>query len=337
MKTANAFFLFSALFLLTNCNNPSVLKQVKFQGETQGTYYVVTYYDADGRNFQEDIDSLLADFDLTASMWVENSIISKINRNDMDIKPNQLFINLFNISKEVYEESEGVFDPTVGPLVNAWGFGFTDRMKVDQHIVDSLLPLVGFSKVKLDNDRIIKNDPRIQFDFNAIAQGYSVDLLGEFLNEKGIKNFLIDIGGEVLAKGTKPDGELWKVGIENPKDNAQYGEGLKAIVTLKNRAMATSGNYRKFYEENGVRYSHTIDPKTGYPVQHSILSVSVLADDCASADAWATTFMVLGFERSMEILADNKTLEAYFIYSGKDGKMETHFTGGFKDILLEEM
>lgn len=329
--------LLIALLFLAQCSAPTSLKQVKFQGEAQGTYYAITYYDEMGRDFQDEIDKLLIDFDLTASMWVENSIISRINRDEMNVQPNELFIYLFNLSKEIYGQSEGAFDPTVGPLVNAWGFGFTDRMKVDQQVIDSLLPLVGFNKVKLENDRIVKNDPRIQFDFNAIAQGYSVDLVGEFLIEKGIKNFLIDIGGEVLATGTKPEGERWKVGIENPKDNAQYGEGLKAIVTLKNRAMATSGNYRKFYEEDGVRYSHTIDPKTGYPVQHSILSVSVLADDCASADAWATTFMVMGFEKSMEILANIKSLEAYFIYSGKDGKMQTHFTGGFKEILLEEM
>ncbi|MEZ5084137.1 MAG: FAD:protein FMN transferase [Bacteroidales bacterium] len=325
------------LLLISACNVVPTSKVVEIPGRSARTYYVVTYYDAEGRNFQKEMESLLADFDRTASMWVENSIISKINRNEYDVQPNNLFIHLFELSNEIYEQSNGAFDPTVGPLVNAWGFGFTDRMKVDQHVVDSLLPLVGFNRVKLEDGQVIKNDARIQFDFNAIAQGYSVDLVGEFLNEKGIKNFLIDIGGEVLAKGTKPNGELWKVGIENPKDNAQYGEGLKAIVTLKNRAMATSGNYRKFYEEDGVRYSHTIDPKTGYPVQHSILSVSVLADDCASADAWATTFMVLGFEKSMEILADNKSLEAYFIYSGIEGSMQTHFTGGFKDILLEEM
>jgi thiamine biosynthesis lipoprotein len=327
------------LFLfLSNCSAPPREIVVKFQGEIQGTYYVVTYYDNQDRNFQKEVDDLLADFDQTASMWVEGSVLSGINRNGKGVQPNGIFLELFEMSKKVYEKSGGAFDPTVGPLVNAWGFGFTDRMKVDQHVVDSLLPLVGFDKVSLENNHVIKSDPRIQFDFNAIAQGYSVDLIGDLLEEKGIRTYLIDIGGEVLGKGIKPDGSLWRVGIEKPDDNVAYGEGLKAIIALKDKALATSGNYRKFYEEDGIRYSHTIDPKTGYPVQHSILSVSVLADDCATADAWATAFMVSGLDQSIEILGRDKTLDAYFIYSGSTtGDLRTYFTEGFKEILVEEM
>lgn len=330
--------LFLPVVLLYSCGPPKPVEPVKFQGQTQGTYYVVTYYDSRSRNFKEDIEALLAAFDQTASMWIDSSMISRINRVDGDIPVNEEFREIFERSKEVYERSGGAFDPTVGPLVNAWGFGFTDRMKVDQHVVDSLLPLVGFDKVSLEGDRVSKTDPRIQFDFNAIAQGYSVDLIGKFLADQGIDNFLVDIGGEVLGKGKKPDGSPWKVGIEKPKDNAAYGEGLKAIVALRDKAMATSGNYRKFYEEDGIRYSHTIDPKTGYPVQHSILSVSVIADDCASADAWATAFLVLGLDRSIEILGRDKSLDAYFIYSGTTtGDLKTYFTEGFKKILVEEM
>jgi thiamine biosynthesis lipoprotein len=210
-------------------------------------------------------------------------------------------------------------------------------MKVDQHVVDSLLPYIGFDKVSLDEFKIIKSDPHIQFDYNAIAQGYSVDLIGDLLEENGIHDYLIDVGGEVLGKGKKPNDELWKVGIERPTDNAAYGEGLKAIVHLHNKAMATSGNYRKFYEEDGIRYSHTINPKTGYPVQHSLLSVSVLANDCATADAWATAFMVTGLEGSKELLKTFNNLEAYFIYSGKDGELQTYYTPGFQKVLVEEM
>ncbi|MCD4684181.1 MAG: FAD:protein FMN transferase [Bacteroidales bacterium] len=333
----NVVYTLVLLSFLISCSQPRELKPVKISGPIQGTYYVVTYYDSQGRDLQNEIESLLKDFDQTASMWVENSIISKINRDDPDTKPNKLFIDLFNKSKFVYENSDGAFDPTVGPLVNAWGFGFTDRLKVDQFIIDSLLPFVGFDKVKLENNNIIKSDPRIQFDLNAIAQGYSVDLLGKFLEKKGIKNYLVDIGGEVLAIGRKPKGESWKVGIERPSDNAEYGEGLKAIVNLENKAMATSGNYRKFYEEDGIRYSHTIDPKTGYPVQHSLLSVSVLADDCATADAWATAFMVSGLENSKELLHKIKGLEAYFIYSDQNKELQTYYTNGFQQILVEEI
>ena len=309
---------------------------VKFAGETQGTYYAITYFDFDNRNFQPQVDSLLKDFDHSVSLWDTGSIISAINRNEVGIQPDAVFTELFKKSTEVYKKSDGAFDPTVGPLVNAWGFGFTDRLKVDQQTIDSLLPLVGFDKVKLENNRIIKSDPRIQFDFNAIAQGYAVDLIGKFLQVKGISSFLIDIGGEVLGKGNKPGGEKWKVGIEKPKDNAAYGEGLQAIVNLENKALSTSGNYRKFYEENGIRYSHTIDPKTGYPVQHSLLSVSVLANDCATADAYATVFMVMGLEKSKSFITNRNDLEAYFIFTDEDGNLSTYFTEGFKKLMVEE-
>lgn len=334
MKNITYFIISIFSLLLFSCSNQN-LQKVKFAGEAQGTYYVVTYFDAEGRNLQLEIDSLLTAFDQVASMWVKESIISKINRNDLGKVKNQDFKILFEISKAVYSQSGGAFDPTVGPLVNAWGFGFTDRMEVDQQLVDSLLPLVGFKKVDLIGDNLSKADSRIQFDFNAIAQGYSVDLVGDLLESKGITDYLIDIGGEVLAHGAKPSGDYWSVGIEKPKDNAGYGESLQAIVSLNNKALATSGNYRKFYEKDGVKYSHTIDPASGYPVRHSMLSVSVLADDCATADAWATAFMVLGVESALEILAKNKRMDAYFIYSGAEGDLKTYATSGLSEILKD--
>ena len=336
MKQFQILLILSLSIVLVSCNDSTSLKQVKLSGETQGTYYAVTYYNSDGEIYQTDIEALLKDFDMTASMWVENSIISKINRNEQ-VLMNDDFRILFEMSKEVYKKSNEVFDPTVGPLVNAWGFGFTDRMKVDQHVVDSLLPLIGFEKVKLENNTIIKEYPGIQFDFNAIAQGYSVDLVAKLLEEKGIENYLIDIGGEVLGKGSKPKNEPWKVGIEKPSDNASYGQELKAIVILNDKALATSGNYRKFYEEDGIRYSHTIDPKTGYPVQHSLLSVSVLANDCGRADAFATACMVSGLEKSKDLINTIPELEAYFIYSEKNGNLKTYFTQGFEKFIDEEL
>jgi len=336
MKSFNFLSAIIILLSISSCNTLNSPQQVKFSGETQGTYYAVTYYNSDGEIFQENIEALLKEFDLTASMWVENSIISKINRNEQ-ISINDDFRILFEMSKEVFKKSNEAFDPTVGPLVNAWGFGFTDRMKVDQHVVDSLLPLIGFEKVKLENNTIIKEYPGIQFDFNAIAQGYSVDLVAKLLEEKGIENYLIDIGGEVLGKGSKPKNEPWKVGIEKPSDNASYGQELKAIVILNDKALATSGNYRKFYEEDGIRYSHTINPKTGYPVQHSLLSVSVLANDCGRADAFATACMVSGLEKSKDLINTIPELEAYFIYSEKNGNLKTYFTQGFEKFIDEEL
>lgn len=324
------------LIVLNSCTSQSDTL-VKFTGETQGTYYAVTYFAKDGKNYQLGIDSLLHDFDLSVSMWLPQSIISKINRNEPDVVADGHFLGNYELSKKVYEKTDGAFDPTVTPLVNAWGFGFKDRMHVDKKMVDSLLPLVGFDQVKLVDNKVVKNDSRIQFDFNAVAQGYSVNLVVNFLKSKGVKACLVDIGGEVMAYGKKPEGSSWKVGIEKPKDNAAYGEGLKAIVKLENKALATSGSYRKFYEENGIRYSHTIDPKTGYPVQHSLLSVSVLADDCGTADAFATAFMVLGVDKSKKILEENPGLEAYFIFSDETGNLKTFVTKGFRKIIIEEM
>jgi thiamine biosynthesis lipoprotein len=279
---------------------------------------------------------MLNDFDQSVSLWVPNSVISKINNEEGVVEPDEIFKTLFTMSKKVYTQSGGTFDPTVGPLVNAWGFGFTDRQKVDRQMIDSLLLFVGFDKVKMENNKIIKSDPRIKFDFNAIAQGYAVDLIGKFLDEKNISNYLIDIGGEVLAVGKKSNGEFWKVGIEKPADNANYGDDLQAVVNLKDRALATSGNYRKFYEENGTRYSHTIDPASGYPVQHSLLSASVLAVDCASADAFATVFMVMGLEKSKAFLNDHSDLDAYFIFTDENGELSNYFTEGFKSLIIEE-
>ena len=332
----NLLFLVISSIFLCSCKSPKEPVMVKFTGETQGTYYAITYFDADARNFQRQVDSLLKDFDHSVSLWDSGSVLSAINRNEASVKPDVLFTELFNLSSEVYKKSGGAFDPTVGPLVKAWGFGFSGRMKVDQHIVDSLLPLVGFSKVTLEEGKIIKTDPRIQLDFNAIAQGYAVDLIAQFLSDKEIKNFLIDIGGEVLGMGNKPMGEKWKVGIEKPKDNANYGEGLQAIVNLENKALATSGNYRKFYEEDGMRYSHIIDPVSGYPAKHTLLSASVLAENCATADAYATVFMVLGLEKAKSFLSGRSNLEGFFIYTNETGELEIFFTEGFGKLMVEE-
>jgi thiamine biosynthesis lipoprotein len=238
---------------------------------------------------------------------------------------------------DVSANTAGAFDITVGPLVNAWGFGFTDRMKVDQHVVDSLIPLVGYTKVQLVEGRLIKQDQRIRIDFNAIAQGYAVDVVASYLESNGIHCFLVDIGGEVLARGVKTGGEKWNVGIEVPAENADAERKVQAIVTLEDMALSTSGNYRKYFEENGIRYSHTIDPASGYPVKHSLLSVSVLAKDCMTADAYATAFMVMGLEKAKVFLAKQRELEAYFIFAATDKSMQYYMTDGFAKILNTDL
>lgn len=323
------------ILLIAACTPRTTYHKISFAGMAQGTYYAVTYYDSLNRNFQPQIDSLLTAFDESVSMWVPNSIISRINNGEQDVECDPIFIETYKLAHEVAVESGGAFDYTVGPLVNAWGFGFEDRKKVDQAMVDSLLPLVDYRKVRLIGNRVEMDHEGVRFDFNAVAQGYSVDLVGKFLSSKGIQDYLVDIGGEVLAMGEKPGEGKWIVGIEKPSETEYSDRMLEATLELKNKALATSGNYRKYYEENGVRYSHTIDPFTGYPVRHSLLSVSVIAVDCGTADAWATAFMVMGLEKAKSILEEKKDLEAFFIYSGEEGFMMTYATDGMKELLMK--
>jgi thiamine biosynthesis lipoprotein len=329
--------------LISGCvhNNQKVM----FSGQAQGTYYAVTYFDKEGRDLQPQVDSILREFDFSVSMWVPGSILSRINNNSNGnnndngdgsaVLLDEWFTDIFARSVAIARETGGAFDFTVGPLVNAWGFGFKNKIRLDSAKVDSLKALVDYRTVRLEDGRIVKENPDVQFDFNAIAQGYSVDVIGKFLEEQGIENYLVDIGGEVLGKGQKPGNAYWTVGIENPAADSASERTLNAMAYLYNRAMATSGNYRKYYEEDGLRYSHTIDPKTGYPVRHSMLSVSVLAGDCATADGYATAFMVMGLEKALEFLEGHPDLQAYFIYSDENGGYRVKFTEGFGKILVE--
>jgi len=330
------FVFFTAIIsmiLLVSCKEQEQSVLVKFGGETQGTYYAITYYAADSVSLQSSVDSLLHRFDSTASTYKPNSIISRFNNNDTANVADEMFTIIFRKAMEVSEITNGAFDITVGPLVKAWGFGLSNRMKMNQHIVDSILPFVGYKKVRLENGKLFKEDPRIRIDYNAIAQGYAVDVVADFIQSKGIESFLIDIGGEVIGSGTKPGGEKWNVAIEMPTLNADDDRTIQAVISLQDLAISTSGSYRKFYEEDGIRYSHTIDPSNGYPVKHSLLSVSVLSGDCMTSDAYATALMVMGLEKGKEFLAHHPGIEAYLIYSTPDGSMKTYFTKGFDKLL----
>ncbi|HZK07317.1 MAG TPA: FAD:protein FMN transferase [Bacteroidales bacterium] len=329
--------LLSGLLLcLPACRPAESPKKTLITGEAQGTTYRVIYYATDTPVTKPVIDSLLDAFNLIASIWEENSIISRINNNDSAVEAGADFINIFKQSQRISEATNGAFDITVGPLVNAWGFGFRDRTEMDAHVVDSLLPLVGYRQVKLAGNKIVKDNPDIQIDYNAIAKGYSVDWLGGFLSANGIKNYLVEIGGEIVTRGSKPGGVPWVVGIEKPAPEADAPQVLEATVTLINRALATSGNYRKFYEKGGVRYSHTIDPATGYPVQHPLLSATVIADSAAIADGYATAFMVMGLEKARAFLSQHPELEAYFIYSDADGNYQTWATERLRNIINQQ-
>ncbi len=237
-------------FLFVSCDTFQRPVKVHFTGEAQGTYYAVTYYKKDGKSYQKEIDSLLKVFDQSVSLWVPNSIISRVNNNDTSVIPDENFISIFKLSQEVSKKTDGAFDVTIGPLVNSWGFGFTDKKKMDNNIIDSLLTYVNYEMVSLERNKIKKENPNIKLDFNAIAQGYSVDLAGKFLESMRIKNYLIDIGGEVLGHGTKPNEQPWIVGIQRPTED-KYGEyEIQSKVQLVDKALVTSGSYRKYYEKD---------------------------------------------------------------------------------------
>jgi len=306
-----------------------------FHGEVQGTYYNIKYEDRPGRNLEPKILHLLKKFDLSLSVYDSNSIVSKINRNE-STRLDKYFKRVFNKAEEIYHLSGGAFDVTVAPIVNAWGFGPDTLSVIDSTLIDSLLQYVGMEKVRIKGNNIFKEDSLIQMNFNAIAQGYSVDIVTEFLDRKGITNYLVEIGGELKAKGINHQGNPWRVGIDKPIDNnMDPGENLQAIVNVSDKSLATSGNYRQFYEKDGVKYVHSINPKTGYPILNRLLSVTVMMHDCISADAFATTFMVMGLEKSIIFLSKHKDIDAYLIYSDEKGEFKTFLTPGMKEIIAE--
>lgn len=326
-------WLLPLILILTGCK---VQEPIKLVGEAQGTYYSIIYYDEQDRDLQHEIDSLLVAFDQSVSLWVPESIISKVNNNDNDVRIDKFFTDNFMISQQVSNETQGAFDITIGPLVRAWGFGYDGTTSVDSTIIDSLLKIVGYKKIDLFKNVIIKDNPNIKIDFNAVAQGYSVDLVAGFLESREITNFLVDIGGEVIARGNKPNDDYWKVGIEKPSKNADAPRILNAIIKLKNSSIATSGNYRKFIEVEGKRFSHIIDPKTGYPSKHNLLSVTIIADNTAFADAYATACMIMGMEKSIDFIESKQNLEAFFIFASENGEYDHYSTNGFKKLLISD-
>jgi len=306
------------------CNtNPKKKAPNEVKGYAQGTTYQILYLD--DRNFQRSVDSILIAIDNSLSTYNKRSIITNFNQADSLLEVDAYFIEVFNMAKEVYTTTGGAFNPTVTHLVNAWGFGFENTEKTDSNSIDSLLKLVDFDGISIQNNKVIKNRKELMLDFNAIAQGYTVDVLADFFDEKNVKNYLIEVGGEIIAKGKNAEKKPWRVGIDKPIEN-QEERVLEAVINLENAALATSGNYRKFYEKDGIKYSHTINPVTGYPVRHTLLSATVVTDNCALADAYATAFMVVGLEKSKEILIANPTLEALLIYTNEEGILSSYST-----------
>ena len=306
-------------------------------GFAQGTSYHIIYESKNREDFQAPVDSLLTDFDRSLSIYQPSSLISRFNRNEPGTLADDKFTTIFNKSYEVFKNTNGAFDITVGPVVNALGFGNTDTLQVDSTMIDSLLQYVGMEKVSLKDGVLMKQNSNILLDVNAIAQGYSVDLVAKFLEQRNIRNYMVEIGGEVRARGKNEMNQVWRIGIDKPiEGNIIPGADLQAILRLNNRSLATSGNYRKYYEKNGIKFVHTINPKTGYPVVSNLLSATVVASDCTTADAYATALMVFGVERSISFLKENKFLEAYLIYTDQEGRFRVYSTKGLQRFIEEQ-
>lgn len=331
MRSKSWLFLSSVILLfLFGCQQKS-LEKVHFVGEAQGTYYAATYFEENGINYQRAFDSILKAFDQSVSVYQPNSIVSKINRNE-EVELDDWFIDNFNLSQRISAETGGSFDITIAPIANVWGFGTYEKPDSVNHVlIDSLKQYVDYRNVKIENGSLIKAHPSIKLNFNAVAQGFAVDVLSSFLIEKGVEVFLIDIGGEIYAKGEKPNGDAWKVGIEVPKDSAE-DRTYNSIVSLTDESVVTSGNYRKYYVLDGLKYAHSLNPKTGYPVNHSLLSVTVIASKSADADAYATAFMVMGVDKTLDFVKSHPELKVYLMFD-EEGSIKTAMSEGFEEYI----
>lgn len=307
-------------------------EKIEIKGATMGTTYQVKYLAPSYIDYKKSVDSLLEDINESLSTYIESSEISRFNRGTLFKYERPYFYQMLKQSGDIYRATGGAFDPTVMPLVNAWGFGPQTPDMPTPHEVDSLLTNVSFDSIFFDELAVCKLRKNTQLDFSAIAKGYAADVITEFLQKHQLKNTFVEIGGEIVAQGVNQEGKPWAVYIEKP-DEGKWS--VQALVSLDDIAVATSGNYRNFYEKDGKKYAHTISPFTGYPVQHSLLSASVFASDCASADAYATAFMVLGKDKALEIVEKTPGLEAYFIYSNGQGEIQTLATRGIKRHIIE--
>ena len=320
------YFLFLISFI--SCENKELVSFKKMEGLAFGTTFHITMDDAEKKIKEADIDSLIHVMNRSLSTYLSNSDISKINRGDTTVVVDELFKEVFKKSLRIFNETNGAFDPTIGTLVNAWGFGPGEKIShLNKKQVDSLLVYVGFDKLKLLNNKVIKEHSETFLDFNANAKGFAVDVIGRYLERQGVQNYLIEIGGEIRARGLNSSREDWKIAIEKP--NFDGSRSFQTIIPLHNESIATSGNYRKFKIDSisGEKYAHTIDTKTGYPSKSNLLSASVIGDlDCADVDGYATAFMAMGLERSQRFLEEHNNIKALFIYADSEGELKMYAT-----------
>lgn len=302
------------------------------EGFIFGTEYHVTYQS--DKDLQKEIEAQLKEVDNTFSMFNNQSLVSQFNQKG-EVKGNDMFDDVFQLAKTVNTETDGAFDITVAPLVNAWGFGFKHEQMPTAAQVKELKSHIGMNKVTQQGSFYRRTDPKTMLDFSAIAKGFGSDVVARFLESKGINNFMIEIGGEIVTRGINAERVPWRIGVTKPTDDSlNTNNEIQTILNVTDMAMATSGNYRNFYYKGGKKYAHTIDPHTGYPVQHNILSSTVLAKNCATADAYATSFMVLGLKGAQKVLEKHPELMVYFIYDDH-GKNKVWFSPSMKDKILK--
>jgi thiamine biosynthesis lipoprotein len=325
MKQFFSFLMFLSVFSCENTADYETLSGTAF-----GTKFAIKYQDDLHRDMAKSVDSLVRSVNKSLSTYDKTSDISKINQGDTSIIVDDKFKEVYKKSKRIFNETDGVFDPTIGVLVNAWDFGPEKKLKkLDSLKVKELMLQVGFNKVHILKNRIIKENPKTYFDFNAIAKGYGIDVIGRFFESKNIHNYMVEIGGEVRARGKSPSNNNWKIGIEHP--NFDGTQSIQKIIELNNESIATSGTYRKFkIDKNGNKYAHILNTKTGYPAKSNLLSASVIAPlDCADVDGYATTLIAMGLEKSKEFLKNHQELKAFLIYVDQDGEIQTYQTEAF--------
>lgn len=310
-------------------------KQKQYFEESGSIFHTIYHIKYEGSEIlTEKIDAEFQKFNLSLNPFNPNSIISKVNRNE-PVEVDDWFIEVFNRAKEVSDHSEGIFDITCAPLVNLWGFGFSKMDSVTPQMIDSIKQFVGYQKVRLDGRKVVKDDSRILLNCSAIAKGYASDVIARLLEREGIENYMVEIGGEVTMKGVNQNGKCWRIGINKPEDDSTgVKNDIEEVVQLcKKGGVATSGNYRNYYVKDGKKYAHTIDPRTGYPSEQSILSATIVAEDCITADAYATAFMAMGLEKAREAAKNIPGIEYYVIYSDENGKHQIEYSTGMLQYL----
>ena len=327
IRTLVLFFL-----ILSSCNSSQDKFLITNIGKAQGTYYNIKYVSNSNIDYQNKIDSILNKIDQSLSIYDSTSLISQLNEDNF-VKADMYLIDVYNVANKVYLETDGYFDCSSFPIINEWGFYKNKKNEyVDSLKIIKLLNYVGFNKVKLDTNSISFPD-NYSVDFNSLAQGYTVDIIGQFLRSKNINNYLIELGGELLAKGKNINSKNWLVGVEKPNEKIDFTDRFQFIVSLENKSLATSGSYRNYIEKDSIKYSHIINPKTGFPSLNTLLSVTVIHEDCIYADAYATAFMAMGLEKTLDFISNRDDIDIFLIYSN-DSKLETFSSDYFKNYIL---